>query len=759
MSEDNLPESLQESVLAALIFNEKAGAVISGQVLPKHFDENYREISERILAYRRKYGRPPGQAHLDDLFSKALAGGRDSRLRRTLFSLSSIAEGLNGDYLISRTQDFVREQTLKAALIEANSRYEQGGDDVATEVEAVLSKALRFRAQTMDAGVFLNDTTRSLGFLDHAEDGISLGIKDLDRAGVQLRPGEYILMIAPKGCLVGSTLVDCPRDLSTNPHGIPIKDLLGKQFYTYSWDFAQNKPCVSRVLDVWSSGRKPVYRVKLTAKLREKVGRKSGGSGRAKYLPPLEIVGTFDHPVLLSDGTWRKLGELQPKDSLMSLYRSVESSGGGYCNLRWTGGNKSVREHQFVCTGVWGAPPASGEVFHAHHKNENSYDNTPSNVEWKLGTKHAADHPAEANRQGRTGWRVSGVHPKGMRGKRHSEEVIERIRQSSIKAAALREKDSAGRFVKSPNHTVVSVEYVGVEETYDMEVEGVHNFVANGVFVHNSGKSWSCTHVGVEALLQQQKVLHISLEMPEDRVTGRYYQRLFGGAMKPDKFNKTVLEFDKLGRLSGFKTRQASPRMDFSTTSAKKDLRQRLKPWGTRLGKLVVKHFPSGSLTMQQLEGYIDYLEMQHKFVPRVLIIDYPDLMAQDSKDLRISLGRTFVNLRGLLDTRKMAGYFPTQGTRGTIKASKVKSGDVSEDISKVFTADNVLTYSQTAAEERLGLGRVSIAHARYGATGNTIILTQSYATGQYVLQSALMQQAYWEKLEELSDEGEVSDR
>ena len=473
MSEDSLPESLQESVLAALIFDDKAGAVISGQVLPKHFDENYREIAERILAYRRKYGRPPGHAHLDDLFSKALAGGRDSRLRRTLFSLSSIAEGLNSDYLISHTQDFVREQTLKAALIEANSRYEQGGEDVAGEVEAILSKALRFRTQTMDAGVFLNDTSRSLGFLDHAEDGISLGIKDLDRSGVQLRPGEYILLIGPKG----------------------------------------------------------------------------------------------------------------------------------------------------------------------------------------------------------------------------------------------------------------------------------------------SGKSWSCTHVGVEALLQQQKVLHISLEMPEDRVTGRYYQRLFGGAMKPDKFNKTVLEFDKLGRLSGFKTRQASPKMDFSSASAKKDLRKRLKPWGTRLGKLVIKHFPSGSLTMPQLEGYIDYLEMQHKFVPTVLIIDYPDLMAQDTKDLRISLGRTFVQLRGLLSTRKMAGYFPTQGTRGTIKAAKVKSGDVSEDISKVFTADNVLTYSQTVAEERLGLGRLSIAHARYGATGNTIIITQSYATGQYVLQSALMQQVYWEKMEELSDDGEVSER
>jgi hypothetical protein len=470
MANDSLPASLQESVLAALIFDEKAGAVIAGQVLPKHFDETYREIAERILGYRRKYGRPPGREHLDDLFGKALQEGRTPRLRRVLFSLAELAEGINGDYIISRTQEFVRGQQLKSALIEANSRYEQGGDELVPEVEAIFSKALRFRTQTLDAGIFLNDTTRSLGFLDHAADGISLGIRELDHAGVMLRPKELILYIAPK----------------------------------------------------------------------------------------------------------------------------------------------------------------------------------------------------------------------------------------------------------------------------------------------SSGKTWSCVNVGVEALMQQQKVLHLSLEMPEDRLTGRYYQRLFGGATAPDKFNKTVLEFDKLGRMSGFKTRMASPKMDFSSASAKRELRKKLKPWGTRLGRLVVKHFPSGSLTMQMLEGSLDFLEMQHKFVPTVLIVDYPDLMAQDVKNLRMTLGQTFVQLRGLLSARNMAGYVPTQGSRGTIKAAKVTSSNVSEDISKVFTADSVVTFSQTAAEERLGLGRLLVAHSRYGVSGSTIIITQSYATGQYVLQSALMQQAYFEKLEELSDGGEV---
>lgn len=473
MADDSLSPSLQESVLAALIFDEKAGAVIAGQVLPRHFDEVYREVAEKVLGYRRRFGKPPGRAHLDDLFGKALQEGQTPRLRRVLFGLAELAEGLNGDFVISRVQEFVRGQQLKAALIEASSRYEQGGDGLAADVEGIFSKALRFRAQSLDAGIFLNDVSRSLGFLEHDNEGWTLGIRELDRAGVLLRPKELVLYIAPKG----------------------------------------------------------------------------------------------------------------------------------------------------------------------------------------------------------------------------------------------------------------------------------------------SGKTWSCVNVGVEALLQRQKVLHLSLEMPEERLTGRYYQRLFGAAMKPDKFDKTVLEFDKLGRIAGFRTRRVAPKWDFSGSGARRELRKRLKPWGTRLGRLVVKHFPSGSLTMPQLEGYLDYLEIHEKFVPTVLIVDYPDLMAQDGKNLRISLGQTFVNIRGLLSARNMAGYVPTQGNRSSLKAAKVSSDMVSEDISKVHTADNVITFSQTVAEKRLGLGRLYVSNARYGPDGATIIITQSYTTGQFVLQSALMQQAYWERLEEVGGgEGDDSE-
>jgi hypothetical protein len=751
---EEIPPSLQEGILSALIFDERHGAVIAGQVTPALFDEGYREIAERVLAYRRKYRKAPGRTHLDDLFGKLLQPGRAPRIRRLVFDLAELADTINGDYLVARTQEFVRQQRQKSALIEANSRFEQGGEGLADDIDAIFSRATKFRAQTMERGTFLNDTSRSLKFFERSSNGISLGIEVLDRLGVLLAPKEQTLLISPKGCLAGDTLIDCPRDLSVYPQGIPIKELVGKQFYTYSWSFEQSKPCVSKVLDVWCSGVKPVYRVRLYSKLRQRVGNKRGGTRRAKYLPPLELVGTFDHPVLLANGSWRKLGELQPKDSLKSLYRRAESGEGGYCCLSWTAATtNSVREHQFVCSGVHGPRPGTAKEFHAHHRNDSSYDNSPNNLEWKASSDHASDHLAAANRRGTTGWKVTGKHPRGMLGKLHLEKTKERQRKVGVLLAKSKERNSSGRFVKSPNHTVVSVEYLGIQPVFDMEVEGSGNFVANGVFVHNSGKSWCCVNVGVQGLLNNRRVAHISLEMPEPQVTGRYYQRVFAAAMRPDKYNKSYLEFDeRLQRLTGFRTRLLTPKWSFTETGAMRELKRRISgPWGQRFGNLVVKSFPSGQLTIQGLEAYLDYLELEEKFIPHVLIVDYPDLMAMDSKNLRISMGRTFVELRGLAAARNLALFTPTQSGRDTIGGKYTKSGNVTEDISKVFTADQTLTYQQTPAEKVRGLARVMIEHARGVPDGTMIIITQSYATGQYALQSAIMQNAYWERLNALS--------
>lgn len=263
-----------------------------------------------------------------------------------------------------------------------------------------------------------------------------------------------------------------------------------------------------------------------------------------------------------------------------------------------------------------------------------------------------------------------------------------------------------------------------------------------------SGKSWFCVHCGKQGLIHRQKVVHYSLEMDDlDMVTPRYYQALFGMAKRPDRYDRTLFELDELGRFAGFNTKSVRPKFDFTQPGIVKTLRGKIKNFGLRFSNLVVKSFPTGSLTMSQLTGHLDYLEEVEGFVPNLVIVDYPKLMHMDRRNLRIDLGRNLEELRGLAVERNFALVCPHQGTRETIGGVRTRSSDAGEDISVVQTADTVLAYSRTEAEERIGLGRLGLEHARDTKGGAMVLLSQAYTIGQYVMASAPMNSGYWDHL------------
>lgn len=472
---ESLQPSLQETVLAVLAFDDKYGGLIASQVVPEQFDGVYNEVASAVLTYRRRHNTAPGRAHLEDLFSRAKLDPSDRKthaLRRTLVNLSMLAEGVNAEYVTGRVQDFVRAQRLKTALLQANDRYLQGGDEAVSEVEGILSGALQFRSQTLDAGTFLNEVGKSAVFSTKENGARLLGIPELDQYGIGPTPKRMLLYVAPK----------------------------------------------------------------------------------------------------------------------------------------------------------------------------------------------------------------------------------------------------------------------------------------------NSGKSWFCVHVGRQCLIQKDRILHVSLEMGEQELLDRYFQSFFGIASRAGQFTKTILEFDDLERFVRFKARKVSPKLDFGDPKIQSILRGKVASWNTRFSRLNIKEFFTGSLTIRELKGYLDYLEMVHKFVPTILIVDYPDLFAISKQDYRLSLGRIFVELRGLGVERNMAVVVPTQAGRGSIGAKRVDSTNVTEDISKVFTADTVITYSQTEAELGRGLARLGVDHARNAPKGQRVLITQSYTTGQYVLQSTMLNNAYWEQMKVSDGEAGTED-
>ncbi len=268
----------------------------------------------------------------------------------------------------------------------------------------------------------------------------------------------------------------------------------------------------------------------------------------------------------------------------------------------------------------------------------------------------------------------------------------------------------------------------------------------------NSGKTWFCVHTGLQCMLQRARVVHVSLEMSRLQIIQRYYQRLFSIANTARSIQYAALTFDNEA-LAGFTLEERTPDLSLRDPRLRDKLRRKLNEWGTRLGGIVVIDYPTHMLTIDGFTSYLDYLVEVQRFVPNVLIVDYPDLMSLDLRNYRLEVGSIFENLRGVAADRNCALIVPTQTSRAGIDARQVRATMAAEDIRKVNAADTVLTYSSTPEETRLGLGRLSVDFARHSRRGNRILLAQSYETGQYVLESAVLQQAYWNQLEEMGGE------
>lgn len=258
------------------------------------------------------------------------------------------------------------------------------------------------------------------------------------------------------------------------------------------------------------------------------------------------------------------------------------------------------------------------------------------------------------------------------------------------------------------------------------------------------GKTWGMVHMGKWALLQRQSVLHVTLEMSEPLMAQRYLQSFFAISKRESRIRLPTMRKDRDGGMEEVFYEEIE-RASLGDPDIRAKLASRIKRDFRRRPPLVIKQFPTGTLTVKMLEAYLDGLERYHKFVPDVVIIDYPDLMKQDSSDLRISVGNTNKELRGLAVARNHSQLIASQSNREGARARMVDATHAAEDYSKIATADVVYTYSQTQMEKKLGLGRLFAAKVRNEEGGFVVLLTQAYGIGQFALDSAPMgADEYW---------------
>lgn len=257
------------------------------------------------------------------------------------------------------------------------------------------------------------------------------------------------------------------------------------------------------------------------------------------------------------------------------------------------------------------------------------------------------------------------------------------------------------------------------------------------------GKTWGLIDIGATALLDRKRVAHISCEIDEEEVVGRYYQRLFSIPKRRDN-DVEITELDRdLDKLIGFRRAKYHPTFGIKDKRAELELTSHLEHLGGKSDYLKVKRFKAGELTANGLRAYLDTLEQVEGFIPDLIIVDYLGIMKFDPRDKRASLGNNCVELRAVAQERNAAMVTAHQLSKRGEEAPLAKGTHLAEDWSIMGTCDIVVIYSVTDLEFRYGLGRLYVAKARTEEDRFAVLITQAYKIGQFCLTSMFLQKQY----------------
>lgn len=267
----------------------------------------------------------------------------------------------------------------------------------------------------------------------------------------------------------------------------------------------------------------------------------------------------------------------------------------------------------------------------------------------------------------------------------------------------------------------------------------------------NRGKTWWLQSIGKYAALQRKKIIHITLEMSEQKIARRYVQSFLAMTRRPESFVVPIIKQDRHNRFVGLDFKRFRKRPSLTDKNARKKLMIRSAThFGDKFKRVLIKQFPTNQLTTDGLYAFLEMVEQEDGFTPDLLIIDYADLMKIDSANLRIDTGRVYKDLRGLAVEKNIAVATASQSNRQGEDAKLLTMKHFAEDYSKAGISDNIISYNQTKEEKEMGLARLFAVKARDERSGQTILITQAYASGQFALDAVRLGSAaaYWEVVE-----------
>ncbi len=318
------------------------------------------------------------------------------------------------------------------------------------------------------------------------------------------------------GCLVGDTLIELPRNIKKYPNGIKIKNLLNKKnFFVYT--FNVEKQCIElkKCKEVWKSGFKDIYEIELMSgkKIQSSLNHKflvdiKNSHGKIINRKYIELEDIYKEFLFNNEYNKKHKSLIYKRNIYLTTWNRQKND---FIKTDYSIPHQKQYEHIFVMSQINTAWDKDKVV---HHIDFNHYNNEINNLKLLTNMEHSCLHTSERGVYGKDIWH-NGEHPKGMLGKHHnnkgnnikvyrgksyvnsefknkvsinsSQAIQEKMEDINYKNRWI-EKCRENQKIKYTDK-IINIKYIGNKMTYDMETEDNHNFIANGIVVHNSGKT------------------------------------------------------------------------------------------------------------------------------------------------------------------------------------------------------------------------------------------------------------------------------
>ena len=211
------------------------------------------------------------------------------------------------------------------------------------------------------------------------------------------------------------------------------------------------------------------------------------------------------------------------------------------------------------------------------------------------------------------------------------------------------------------------------------------------------GKSWTLQTIGAHAVAQGKTVIHYTLELNAQYVGLRY---------------DTIVSGQPTGNLQYHKE-------------------EVLKKINQLKGELIIKYYPTRTASVNTLAAHLQQCEMQG-LKPDMVIVDYADIMKSTSNftEKRHQIGHVYEELRGMAGEVDIPLWTASQANRSSLEEDVIGADKVSEDYSKVMTADFVMSMSRKVEDKIANTGRFHVIKNRFGPDGITFPATINTNTG-----------------------------